>query len=159
MKAWFKYGLSVLAGLTFSVAALAAEPTPIEDRDAFEKQYIFCVETGLKNKCFVSIFSGHLVPNIKNADEGLSNLNESYLNGVMSGSYGYKVHILDKTMRAGIFDSRTYLIERSDGTLIGSYIIFRKIQGKWYVYEFSIQGSDVFIRELLKFPTMSLDAE
>ncbi|MDR1349321.1 MAG: hypothetical protein LBJ59_00815 [Zoogloeaceae bacterium] len=163
MKTWFKYSLGLSASLIFlsgTTTAMASEPIPIGNRDAFEKQYINCIESGLKDKCFVSIFSGHLTPNIKNAEEGLNNLNEIYLKNQMAGSPVYKVHAIDKTMRAGVFDSRTYLIERFDGSFIGCYIIFRNIQEKWYVYAFRMQESDEFIRKLLDSTALfSLDAD
>jgi hypothetical protein len=148
MKTWFRHGLSVLAGLTFSVAALAAEPTPIEDRDAFEKQYIDCVEGGLKDKCFSALFLSHLDPI---TEEGRKSLNQ--LDGIYQAGVAYKVHPLDKVMRAGVVDCRTYLIEQPNGDFVGASVTFRKSKGKWYVFAFLIDGSNEFVKKLLKLPT------
>jgi hypothetical protein len=60
MKTGFKYGLGLLASLIFSVTAMASESAPIADRNAFEKEYIDCIKSGLKDSCFITIFSRHL---------------------------------------------------------------------------------------------------
>jgi hypothetical protein len=153
MKTGFKYGFGLLAGLVFSVAAMASEPTPIADRDAFEKEYIDCIMSGLKGNCIVSIFSAHRDPRIDDADETLDNLSKYYSTRMKPV---YKVHSLDKITRAGIIDSRTYLIEFSDGTLSGAYVVFRKNNGAWYVFRFFIGGAELAYK-LLDLPTMPIE--
>jgi hypothetical protein len=157
MNTGFKYGLAFLAGLILSGVAMAGEPVPIEDRDAFEKQYIECFMSGLKDNCFISVFSGHLDRTIKNPTETLNKLNSYYLSIQKRHSSIYKIHALDKTIRAGVFDNRTYIVEHSNETLIGFNVIFVNRKGNWYAYSISMKDNDndEFLYEILNLPTLS----
>jgi hypothetical protein len=155
MKAGFTHGLGLLAGVMFSAAAMANEPTPIADRDAFEKEYIACFKTGLKNKCFSTLFSGYLDHsfNIKDAHESLSDIDDLSLNQMADCSPVYNVHTVDKIVRGGVLDSRTYLIECSNRDFVGAYVNFRKTKDEWYVFSYSVWGSGKLAQEILKLPT------
>ncbi|MDR2165466.1 MAG: hypothetical protein LBO79_07590 [Zoogloeaceae bacterium] len=152
MKTGFRHGLILLAGLIFSVAAMANEPVPIEDRDAFEKEYLACLKTGLRNKCFSTLFSSHLDYNFKDL-EVLGRIDDLSANQLADCPPVYDVHVVDKILRGGVLDSRTYLIECSDRSFVGVYVNFRKTRNEWYVSAFSVWGSDEFIKKILKLPT------
>ena len=146
MKAGFKYGLGVVVGLFFSVVAMASEPVPIEDKDAFEKQYIDCLKSGFKDKCFSALFSSHLT---LGADRvSLDQADSFYKNE----SLVYEIHVLDKVIRAGVFDSSTYLIERTDAVFAGADVTFMKLKGAWYVYSYSVNTSSEFVLKILNLP-------
>jgi hypothetical protein len=159
MNTGFKYGLAFLAGLILSGVAMAGEPVPIEDRDAFEKEYLECFKSGLKDNCFISVFSGHLDQNVKEPEKSLNKANTYYLDvirispGSAPGSV-YKIHPLNKEMRAGIFDSRSYLIERFNGGLLGFYVVFRKLKGNWYVFAYAMDESEDFVLKLINLPAL-----
>ena len=158
MQAEFKYGLGVVVGLFFSVVAMASEPVPIEDRDAFEKQYIACLIAEAKENCFVLLFSDHLDTKIKNASEVIRDTNKYWME-VLETCHPYTVHVLDKTVRANAFEGRAYLIECSDGSIRGTYVNFRKIREGWYVFGFRLTNSDESMRRLLNIPTLPIDEE
>jgi hypothetical protein len=156
MRFSVKHGLSLLAGIFLSATAMASEPVPIEDRDAFEKQYIACIMSGAKNNCYASLVSKHLDPSLKKTDTLILSLEK--VNWICQGkteklSSVYEVHAIDKIIRGGVVDSRTYLIECSNGDFIGAYMNFRKVNGKWYIFAYSINSSNEFIQKLLKLPT------
>jgi hypothetical protein len=154
MKFSLKHGLGLLAGLFLSAAALASESVPIEDRDAFEKEYLACIMSGAKDGCVAAVFSGHLDQSFEKPEEFLKKIDTSLSNFVFGGSTIYKIHPLDRTMRAGIFDSRSYLVERSGGALAGFSVVFRKIEGEWYVFGISVDKSHAFVLRLLNLPTL-----
>ncbi|GHT97677.1 hypothetical protein AGMMS49545_24110 [Betaproteobacteria bacterium] len=108
MQAKFKYVLGFVVGLLFTIAAMASEPVPIEDKDAFEKQYIDCIESGAKNDCLVSIFSNHFDPQFKNPGEIVDGFNK-YYQEKMTLPPVYRVHVIEKTIKAEVFDNRSYL--------------------------------------------------
>jgi hypothetical protein len=139
MKSSVKQGFCLLAGLFFCTV-LASEPVPIEDRDAFEKEYLECFMSGLKDNCFISIFSEHLDYGFANPDELLRELNSSYLDMQKIHSPIYKIHVLDKIIRADVFDSRTYIVEYFGGTMKGLHVVFRKVKENWYVFAISMKG-------------------
>lgn len=76
---------------------------------------------------------------------------EAYL-AWLDGHSVFKVHVGPSDKRAGVFESRNYLIERDDGEVIGLHVGYRKVVGSWYVY--SLQGGtdDNFIRSILDMP-------
>ncbi|GHT97636.1 hypothetical protein AGMMS49545_24070 [Betaproteobacteria bacterium] len=121
MQAKFKYVLGVVIGLLFSVAAMASEPVPIEDRDAFEKQLITCISSDLKSNCIASLFSAHFDPAFKDRDNTVSYVNNSVKNDMENCSV-YKVHVVNRVLKADLFDNRSYVIECSNVTFFGLYI-------------------------------------
>jgi hypothetical protein len=156
MKARVRHGLSIVVGLVFSAVAMASEP--IVDKDAFEKRYIDCIMSGAKDNCLVSIFSNHRDPQFRDQDGVFERLNKYYLEKIASPSV-YKVHVIEKTMKAGIFDNRSYLIERDNGSLAGFYVSFRNIKGKWFMFAFKFNNSDEFVYKLLGMPTENVGAK
>jgi hypothetical protein len=156
MKFSLKHGLGLLAGLLLSVVALASESVPIEDRDAFEKEYLACFMSGLKDDCFVSVFSGHLDPRIENPEENLRKSNRFYLDDVkISPGYAYKIHLLEKVEKAGIFDSRIYLIEQnSSGGLLAFHVVFTKRKGDWYIGAYGMRVKSEEIYRILGIQTL-----
>jgi hypothetical protein len=153
-----KHGLSLLVGIFLSAMTMASEPVPIKDKDAFEKQYIECFMSGLKGNCFISVFSGHLDQTVENPNETLSRTNSFYLDIQKRHSSIYKIHILDKIVRADVFDSRTYIVEHSDETLIGLYVVFVKRKENWYVYSIYMKDNDdgELLHRILNLPTLPI---
>jgi hypothetical protein len=152
MKTWIKQGLGLLAGLAFSAVAAAASE-PIKDRDAFEKKYIECITSGLKNKCLSALLTGHFIPDaeghspfIHQTVAQLQKIEE------LADQFGnvYQVRPLDKIIRADTWDSRTYLTEHSNGRFSGAYLCFTRVKGEWYVSSFRINTKKEFLREILK---------
>lgn len=152
MRFSVKQGFCLLAGLFFCTA-LAGEPVPIEDRDAFEKQYIECLMSGLKDDCLVSVFSGRIDKSVKNSEEAIRQSN-TYYRDILQISPGavYKIHPLDKIVRAGMFDSRTYLIEYDSDGLLLFCIIFIKRKENWYVGAYNMFSEDKEIFDALNLP-------
>jgi hypothetical protein len=145
----------VIAGLLFASIGTANGQTPIKDTDAFEKKYIECITSGFKNKCFSVLLRGHFAPDaegqtprIPQATAASHKVDEfaNQLGGV------YQVHPLDKTIRANVWDSRTYLIEHLDGRFSASHINFVKMKGEWYVFSYGFNQADGFVKQLLKLP-------
>jgi hypothetical protein len=142
----------LIAGLLFASIGTANGQTPIKDKDAFEKKYIECIMSGWKNKCFSALIIGHFRPNFEDkiplVKKELHNIDE------LANQFGsvYRVHPLDKIIRANIWDNRTYLIEHFNGKFSGAYINFIKIKEEWYVYTFLFDNSEEFIKKLLKIP-------
>jgi hypothetical protein len=151
MKFSMKYGFCLLAGI-FLCATVQAESVPIEDRDAFEKRYIECVMSGLKDNCLFNLLSNHLTPATQEDDKQILDILRSFGDFYKDKPPVYKVHIVDKIMRAGIVESRTYMIERSDGVFVGSYINFVKIKDGWYINAFGISGADEVLEKILQLP-------
>jgi len=142
-------------GVLLVTIAAAYAQTPVEDKDAFEKQYIECIMSGLKNKCFSALFSGHFSPEAEDRAPYISQATKSlYMFDGFANQLGsvYQVHLLDKIMRANVLDSRTYLIEHSNNRFSGAYISFIRVKGEWYVISFNISDSDEFVKKLLKLP-------
>jgi hypothetical protein len=153
MKFSIKHGFSLLAGI-FLCATVQAESVPIEDRDAFEKRYIECVMSGLKNNCISGLFSKHIAPTVTPEDANqllvaLRTIDDNYRK---EGLPVYKVHPVDRVLRADITESRTYIIERSNGLFIGAYVNFVKIKGAWYMGSFGMDGSNKLTEDILKLP-------
>jgi hypothetical protein len=153
MKTGFKHGLILLAGLVSSVAAIANEPIPIEDRNVFEKQLITCIMSELENDCITSLFSAHLDPDDQDRDDFIINVN-SLFKEALGNSSVYKVHIINKVMKTDFLDSRTYIIEYSSGKFLGLHIGFTGMEGKWYVSYFDAGDSEEFIRQILGLPPL-----
>jgi hypothetical protein len=153
MKTGFKHGLILLVGLVFSIAAMAKEPVPIEDRDVFEKQLITCIMSELENDCIISLFSAHLDPDIEDRDDFIINTN-SFFKKELENSSVYEIHVIDKVIKADLFDSRTYIIEYSSRKFLGLHISFTGIEGKWYVSYLDAGDSEEFIRRILGLPPL-----
>ena len=136
----------VAAGLFFATMATANGQTPIKDKDAFEKKYIECIMAGLKNKCFSTLLGGRLVPDGRGRE--LDKIDE------IANQFWpvHQVYPLDKTIRAGVWDNRTYLIEHSNNRFSCAYINFVKAKGEWYVDTFGLNSSLESLRKLLKLP-------
>jgi hypothetical protein len=154
MKTWVKQGLGLLVGLAFSVVAAAASE-PIKDRDAFEKQYIACIKSGLKNDCFLSLSLKHMVPRTPREDEEklkkLNNMLKERFAERFANLGIYDVHVSDKVMTAGISEYRTYFLERKgDGAMAACGVVFHKILGEWYIFTFLWSDSEEKVRKLLK---------
>ncbi|MDR3086467.1 MAG: hypothetical protein LBU45_00700 [Azoarcus sp.] len=158
----FKYILYSLVGMALSVNAMAAG-TPIEDRDAFERQYFDCLRSNGKNDCFSSTILEHTEPRYTNDDikKALQVWNESSAK-MFSACSVYAVHVIERIEKAGVFDSRSFLLECSgkgntDGAFISGYVIFRKVKGKWYVNAFSLENSTNLLINLLNIPALSVE--
>ena len=153
--------LFLLCGLISTGVAANEKATAhekISDKNAFEAQYIQCIEQGLKAGCFQSVFSGHF--DFQQKQELLAPDAESFFIRWMAGLSIYKVHAANKTVKAEIFDNRSYIIERSDGELVGFFVGFRSVKGSWYIYDIQGGSSDLYIRRLLDMPKIRpLDAE
>ncbi|MDR0700850.1 MAG: hypothetical protein LBF61_00310 [Azoarcus sp.] len=145
MKAWNRWTV-FWAGLLCATGALAAsaKPIPIEDRDAFEKQFIECILAGSLDGCIVPLFLGHASPLLAGSEKGAEQLNAA-LQRVAKEVGWRKVHSFSKTMKAGIFDERVYLVEAKNGKLGCFHVVFMKQLGKWYVgaYEISSEREDI----------------
>jgi hypothetical protein len=66
------------------------------------------------------------------------------------------LNLRNKTISSGIVDARSYIIETED-SLIGLYVDFVNLQGKWYVYGINLSGSSDFVRALLGLPVIGLE--
>jgi hypothetical protein len=152
MKTWLKHGFGLLAGLVFAGGVLADDSVPIEDLDTFEKEYIGCVMTGLKDHCFSNLVSKHISPAIENVGQVISMLRKNDDTFVKNNLSVYKVHIVDRIKRGNIVESRTYMIERSNGLFVGSYVNFIQIKDKWYISAFGIDNADDLIKSILNLP-------
>jgi hypothetical protein len=74
----------MIAGLLFAGIATANEKIPahlpIEDKDVFEKQYIGCIESGFKNKCFSTLLGRHLMrsDNVTDVIQALQKMDDGF---------------------------------------------------------------------------------
>jgi hypothetical protein len=130
---------------------------PIEDKDAFEKQYIECIMSGFKNKCLATLVGRHLPPMNNHSPNDLADDLEKALQRAKDSPSGllsiYKVHPLDKINKGGVWDIRTYAVEYSNEKYQGAYINFRKIKEKWYVSRVSLGSATTeHLRKLLELP-------
>lgn len=152
-----KHTLTFLLSAAVISGASANEKIP--DTEEFEKQYIQCIESGFKSDCFSKTFSGHFDSYYKNPEKAPSSTVE-YFQKWLNGKSVYKVHVASKVLKAGIFDNRSYLIERSDGAISGIFIGLRKVTGDWYVYDIQGGVTDSYVRGILNMPkTSSLDRQ
>jgi hypothetical protein len=151
-----KHGLGLLIGIFLSSTTMASEPVPIEDRDAFEKQYVDCIISKANDNCLVSLFLDHLDPKIKEADKVMEDTNKYWIEA-LAICQPYAVHVLDKVIRANAFEGRSYLIECHDGNIRETYVNFRKIREGWYVFGFRLTNSEEMMRRLLNIPTLPID--
>lgn len=133
-------------GLFFATMATASGQAPIRDKDAFEKKYIECIMAGLKNKCFSTLLGGHFVP-----DHEIKELHKIDELANMFWSV-HQVHPLDKTIKAGVWDNRTYLIEHSNNNYSAASINYVKAKGEWYLHSFSFTSSQEHLKKLLNVP-------
>ncbi|MDR1661532.1 MAG: hypothetical protein LBR95_03775, partial [Azoarcus sp.] len=130
-------------------AATAGEP--IKDKDAFEKQSIECIMSGVKDGCWSKLFIKHTPPD---DDKNQDLVNALRKIEVFVGDRGsvYKVHPVERTTVADISDGRVYVIEYSSGRFCGVFIHFKKIKESWYISTFSVNDEDVFFKKIFKFP-------
>lgn len=145
----FKKGrLGFLLSLTLSTGVMAGEP--IKDIDVFEAGYIKCIEGGFKDDCFKNIFSGRYVSWMKKEKEEKALFDSAEFYSKWSGRDGvYKVHIFNKMNKAGVFDYRTYFIERADGDLSYLVVRYRSVLGKWFINGISWGNSESGFKEFL----------
>jgi hypothetical protein len=143
---WMLAGVFFLTGMSVAHAQVA-----IDDKDAFEKRYIECVMSGLKNKCFSTLAKEHFLPDADKIPKAVEELRtiDDLANSIKEV---YKVHHIDKVIRAGTWDARTYAIEHSDGKYSGAYLLFVSVKGKWYVSKCAFNSSGEFLGKLLKLP-------
>jgi hypothetical protein len=162
MRFSVKHGLGLLAGIFLSATAMASEPVPIEDRDAFDKRYVECIRFGLKNDCLISTLSGHFALSVNEIE--LREINERLKEGLKTAKI-LNIFPLEKVVRANYFDSRTYLVEYEDEKsyadnspsrprIAAAYIVFGRLNKNWYVYSFDIDNSENFVRRLINLPTI-----
>ncbi|MGX1174378.1 hypothetical protein [Pseudomonas sp. R151218B TE3479] len=130
----------------FSSLSYAGEP--IGDKDAFESSYVKCIESEFSGGCWPKIFSGHFAPWVKQETELLEKSEAAYTNW-LGGQKTYKVHRGIKEIRGEIFDNRSYLIERDDGVVVGLWITFREVKGRWFLSNIAGAPSDEAIRAIL----------
>jgi hypothetical protein len=154
MRLSMKHRFGLLAGLLFC-GALAGEPVPIEDRDAFEKEYLACIKSGLEEDCFLVLFSSHLCEDIKNPEEA-SRKHDAYYRNILKISPGsiYAIHPLDKTIKAGIVDSRTYLVEHRTNGFFLFFVNFVKQKGKWYILGYDTYPESEKINKFINLPSL-----
>ncbi|WP_434563047.1 hypothetical protein [Pseudomonas sp. Z4-20] len=142
--------LLVTAVALWNISAAHAN-SEISNIDSFEKSYVSCIGTRFKDKCWDKAFVGHFDKWQKNEATIISKSQEAYL-AWLNGHTVYKVHIGPSVQRAGVFESRSYLIERDDGEIIGLQVGYRKIVGSWYIYALQGGPDDKFIRSILDMP-------
>lgn len=147
-----EYGLAFLLGTLFSLGASANEK--ISDTNEFEKQYTQCIESSFTSNCFSKIFSDHFDTYYKNPEKAPSSTVDYYKKWLGEKKV-YKVHVASRVIKAGIFDNRSYLIERSDGALAAIFIGLRKVKGDWYVYNIEGGVTDSYVRAILDMPKIS----
>jgi hypothetical protein len=150
MKFSVKHGLGLLAGIFLSATAMASEPVPIEDRDAFEKQYLECFMSGLKDKCFLTLFSNHFDFGFEDRKEILNRLESAFTQHMLE-CLPYNIYTVDKVTRGGVFDGRTYLIECSNRNFVGVQIIFRMTKDQWHVSNMNIGDTNEFLQKILNY--------
>jgi hypothetical protein len=149
MKTWVKCYV-FLAGLACAASVLAAESTPITDVDAFEKQYLECIMGGVKNDCITALFKEHAPLGAKpeNIEKSMVNVRDSFQK-FLKGTNVFKIHVVDKKLKAGIYDDRIYLIETANTNLLCFRVVFRKILDKWYIAGFQLSDEEKVIIKLM----------
>jgi len=141
MKKIFLFGMAAI-----SMFCQAGEP--ILNKDKFEADYVRCIESGFAKSCWASTLSGHFVPWAKHDAELLASSEEGYTKW-LDGQPMYKVHPGIKEVKGEVFDNRSYLLERDDGNVVGLWISYRQVKGKWYLGEIIGVSSDEFVRAIL----------
>lgn len=139
----FALGL-LLISAAFSTGSLAKD---INDRDAFEKQYIKCFKEQLDKGCFEEEFSGALDFRIKDQDV-VSKINESFLVW-MKGQKIYDIYKVESQKKAQIYDVRTYLIEQESGNIMGVAVGFIRVAGEWRIFEMQVSNKHKFLQHIL----------
>ncbi len=140
----------------FFIAGGCVAGEKITDKERFERDYLDCMAGGFKNKCFSGVVRGHFDPWTNSDNEAkLLAGTEAFLDRWVGGSAIYKVHSVGAAIKAGVFDNRVYLVERSDGELAAFIIGYRKVKGDWFLYEVEGGTSDKFVRGLLDMPKFS----
>jgi hypothetical protein len=147
MKTWVKC-YAFLAGLACATVALATEPMPIADRDVFEKQYIECIKEGIKNDCIVPLFMNHVTLGSKGVEDTVHKFN-SALQQLIKGTNVYGVYVISKTIKAEIYDDRTYLIQWGNGSVTCFRVLFRQILGEWYMANLQLRNDNENIIKIL----------
>jgi hypothetical protein len=136
----------------YATSALALERVSIVDKDAFEKQYIECISSGIRNNCIVPLFRDHDASAgydaFKQAEESANKLNTLF-HQLLKETYVYKVHIISKKTKAEVYDDREYLIQWGTGKVTCFRVLFREIKGKWYVANFQLINDSEYITKIL----------
>lgn len=141
MKKTWLYGVAM-----FSALCQAAEP--IGDKEKFEADYVKCIQSGFSNGCWIKVFSGHSIPWADGEERRLRTSEAAYKEW-LDGQSVYKVHLGTKEIKGEIYDNRSYVVERDDGSVVGLWMSFRQVKGKWYFGEMLGSSSDEFIRTSL----------
>lgn len=137
----------------FSLTSYGSEIIP--NLNEFELRYSECATDNFKNECLRNIFAGHFDPRLQGGAELLRNTERFYANW-LNGYSVYKIHFARTDEFSNLFETRNYLIERSDGALAGLVIGFRRIKGDWYVYDIQGGVTDEFIRNMLNMQRISV---
>ncbi|MDR2260780.1 MAG: hypothetical protein LBE06_07625 [Azoarcus sp.] len=142
------------AGLFLASMTVANAQVPIDDRDAFEKKYIECIMSGLKNKCFSTLVGTHMTPAAAKSEQSSGFRDGLQIIENPPNFYDsiYKIHPLDRIVKAGTWDSKTYLVEHSNGRISVAYINLLNIKEKWYVASFGFETSREAVGRFLKLP-------
>jgi hypothetical protein len=146
MKFSLKHGMGLLAGLFLSAAALASEPVPIEDRDAFEKEYLACFMPKAKGNCFSSVFSGRFYRRLESENLLMDKLDSMFSERIKTV---VRIYNVKQSIRYDLVESRSYLIQYSDKSLRGLVIDFIKQEDGWYVFGLVFDDSTDFVRKIL----------
>lgn len=131
-------------GLFFATVCQASEP--IADRDRFESEYVRCMQKAFEYGCWVKTLSGHALPWVDDESKVLAK-SEAAFTQWLEGKRIYKVHPGIKEIKGGVFDNRSYLLERDDGAVVAVWFSLRQFKGNWYVYEVMASSNDEFIRD------------
>jgi hypothetical protein len=149
MKTLGKWCLGFVMGIAYATVAAAGEP--IKDKDAFEKQYVECIISGFKDRCWSKLLLKHARPHEGN-DQDIGNVLRKI--EAIFGDQGsiYKVHSIEKAIVADMSDSRTYMVEFSNGKFCGVFLRFIKIKEEWYITDVSVNNDESFLKKILKSP-------
>lgn len=146
------YGLMICMAMSVCSSA-GAESL---DKDVLESQYVKCMEGNFASGCLKKIFNGGFVSWFGSPGKVLDGADDFYRQWLRDGSV-YKVHSVNRENKAGLFDNRAYLVERSDGVLAGFYIGFRNVKGEWLIYDLQGGDGDEFVRRLIDMPGVGVN--
>lgn len=113
-----KRSLILLVVMALGNISPANANSKVANIDSFESSYVRCIETRFDNNCWEKSFIGHFDKWQNNETMIITKSREAYL-AWLDGHSVFKVHIGPSDKRAGVFESRNYLIERDDGEVIG----------------------------------------
>ncbi|MDR0700849.1 MAG: hypothetical protein LBF61_00305 [Azoarcus sp.] len=146
--------VGLLVGLLCAASTLAeSKSIPVEDRNAFEKQFIECAMEKFRNGCLLPLFLDHASPKMKNPDITVAQI-DAVLQAMAGKSGVYGVHIISKTMKTDLYDDRAYIIEMGDGRLMCFRLIFENTLDKWYVFSYQFSDDKEALRKILGIPIL-----